>query len=71
MNESTWLSHGETCEETLGVDESADDGYLRCGAPAVMIVYHGRSEHPYRMCRLHGTHNVSNRGAIELVPREK
>jgi hypothetical protein len=61
------LSGEETCEEVRGMD---GDEYLRCGAPAEMIIYHKRpGEHPYRMCRFHGTHNIENRGAIELVAR--
>lgn len=62
-----WLMNGETCEETTGYDSAKDD-YTRCGAPAVTIVYHRRREHPYRMCRHCATHNIANRGAIELIP---
>jgi hypothetical protein len=37
-----------------------------------MAVYHRRQgERIYKMCRACGTHNVSNRGAIELVPVEQ
>ncbi len=55
----------KTCEETWGWTGT---DYLRCGAPAVMLVQHrGRREGPYQMCLEHGTHNADNRNAEVLA----
>jgi hypothetical protein len=64
---TSWLKSSETCEEVHGM---IGDVYLRCGEPAITIVYHNRpGEQPYRMCLAHASHNIRNRNATELVPR--
>lgn len=51
-----------TCQETTGM---IGEMYLRCGAPAVMLVhYYLRTEGPYFMCGPCGNHNVKNRNAV-------
>ena len=54
-----------TCEETTGM---IGEQYLRCGAPAVVLVKHkGRNEGPYFMCGPCANHNVRNRRAEPLL----
>ncbi len=59
-----------TCEEVTGI---IGEQYLRCGAPAVVVVQHrGRSEGPYAMCLPCADHNMRNRnaGPVEWLDKE-
>ena len=46
--------------------------YIPCGLPAKHIIYHERDgKHFYFMCEACAYHNLRNRGAIELIPKEE
>ena len=59
-----------TCEETTGFDERTQQ-YIRCGRPAVALIKHrGRIEGPYWMCPEDADHNIKNRNAEDITPKE-
>lgn len=58
------------CEEVVGMLGSQ---YLRCGAPAVVIIQHrGRTEGPYAMCFECADHNMLHRnaGPVEWLDKD-
>lgn len=58
-----------TCQEVLGADHR---DYIRCGAPAFILVQHrGRDEGPYWMCKEHAFHNIGNRNAEDITPKDE
>lgn len=63
-------ANGRTCVETTGW---VGGTYMRCGAPAVVIVQHrGRTEGAYAMCYPCADHNLRNRnaGVVEWLDKE-
>ena len=62
------MKEQHACEETAGM---IGDSYLRCGAPAEILVQHkGRTEGPYWMCPLCAWHNIRNRNGADITPNE-
>lgn len=41
--------------------------YLRCEAPAKMVVWHQKDRKAYYMCEICGDHNVHNRGGVNVT----
>lgn len=59
-----------TCEETTGgttCNACGEMKYFRCGNPASMAVWHQRDRRVYYMCTWCGSHNVRNRGGIDVT----
>ncbi len=56
----------------MGICIPGTNDPIPCGQPGFMVVLHvhdGRNV--YVMCAACGTHNVKNRGGIELTPKKK
>jgi hypothetical protein len=57
-----------TCEEASPLSRAYK---IDCGAPANAIIWHNKDQRAYVMCPPCASHNVANRGGIELVPRKE
>lgn len=57
-----------SCEEALTM---IGDRYIQCGKDAPILVQHrGRTEGLYWMCPEDASHNIHNRNAEDITPKE-
>ena len=61
-----------TCQEAKMTDPNDDTKYIECGRRGFTVIWHQRDgKHVYVMCEMCAYHSIKNRGAEELVLKEK
>jgi deoxycytidylate deaminase len=61
---------GATCEEVVTAipcKQCQQLIYLRCEAPAKVVVWHEKDRRAYYMCEVCGSHNIHNRGGVDVT----
>lgn len=58
----------DPCQEDTGMSVVMK---IDCGHPAVKIIWHNKDQRAYRMCAGCASHNLANRGGIELVQKKE